>query len=103
MAAPRGSYAKTGVRTPGIAGVAWHDRAACRDEDPELFFPAGRGGRPTDLQVQEARAVCAICPARSDCLQWALDGEPVEGIWGGTTETERAAMIRARNYEERAR
>jgi WhiB family transcriptional regulator, redox-sensing transcriptional regulator len=103
MAAPRGAYAKPGIRTLGIAGVEWHNRAACRDKDPELFFPVGRGGRPTELQIEKARTVCAACPARSECLQWALDGEPVEGIWGGTTEGERARIIRARNYEERTR
>lgn len=101
MGTARGAYGKAGVRTLGIAGVEWHAGAACRDEDPELFFPAGRGGRPTDRQIEEAKAVCAPCPVRSDCLQWALDGEPVEGVWGGTTESERAAMIRARNQRRR--
>ena len=35
----------------------WRHRAACRDEDPELFFPIGNTG-PALLQIEEARAVC---------------------------------------------
>jgi hypothetical protein len=26
------------------------------------------------------------------CLKWAIKVEPVEGIWGGTTESERRTM-----------
>ena len=38
----------------------WRHRAACRDEDPELFFPIGNTG-PALLQIEEARAVCRRC------------------------------------------
>ena len=39
----------------------WRHRAACRDEDPELFFPIGNTG-PALLQIEEAKAVCRRCP-----------------------------------------
>jgi len=38
----------------------WRHRAACRDEDPELFFPVGNSG-PALLQISEAKAVCRRC------------------------------------------
>ena len=38
----------------------WRHRAACRDEDPELFFPIGNTG-PALLQIEEAKAVCRRC------------------------------------------
>ena len=38
----------------------WRDRAACLDEDPELFFPIGNTG-PAILQIEEAKAVCRRC------------------------------------------
>ena len=38
----------------------WRHTAACRDEDPELFFPIGNTG-PALLQIEEAKAVCRRC------------------------------------------
>ncbi|MGW3100261.1 WhiB family transcriptional regulator [Streptomyces sp. NPDC001102] len=73
--------------------MSWRERAACRDVDPDLFFPIGTAGL-TLVQVDEAKAVCGRCPVRERCLQWALDVGPVEGIWGGTTESERRATRR---------
>lgn len=68
----------------------WRHRARCRSGsgiDPELFFPIGQGEGPRQ-QVQEARAVCARCPAVWQCLDWAT-AHNVEGVWGGTTKEER--------------
>ncbi len=47
------------------------DYAACRDTDPELFFPIGNAG-PALLQLDRARQVCAGCPVHTSCLEWAL-------------------------------
>ena len=44
----------------GVTRMDWRHRAACRDEDPELFFPIGNTG-PALLQIEEARAVCRRC------------------------------------------
>ncbi len=50
----------------------WRDEAACRDADPDLFFPTG--------------------PAQARCLAWALDHGVTDGVWGGTTEDERRTI-----------
>jgi WhiB family redox-sensing transcriptional regulator len=73
----------------------WRVRGLCLSEDPDLFFPIGgiNSGRAT-LQTDEAKAVCRHCPVTRQCLAWAVDMGPVEGIWGGTTEGERRAMRR---------
>lgn len=79
----------------------WRTRAACRGHDPELFFPVGRD----DLhgpEVEAAKAVCAECPVRDDCLDYALATHQPDGIWGGATTTERQAIVR-RRARERAR
>ncbi|MCU0299685.1 MAG: WhiB family transcriptional regulator, partial [Candidatus Nanopelagicales bacterium] len=68
----------------------WRADAACRDEDPELFFPLGDTG-PALLQIQDAKAVCRSCAVVSDCLTWAMESGQDSGIWGGMSETERRA------------
>jgi len=65
----------------------WRDYAACRDVDPDLFFPLGTSGASMS-QIEEAKQICRACPVSAPCLRWALDGGDA-GIWGGTTEDER--------------
>lgn len=71
----------------------WRHRAACRDVDPELFFPIGTDG-PAVAQVAEAKAVCRRCPVRAECLTWALSSGQDAGVWGGLDEHERRAFKR---------
>jgi WhiB family redox-sensing transcriptional regulator len=79
----------------------WRHRAACRDEDPELFFPIGNTG-PALSQIEEAKAVCHRCPVSEPCLQWALESGQDAGVWGGLSEDERRALKR-RNARARVR
>ncbi len=71
----------------------WRHDAACREEDPELFFPVGTSG-PALRQAAEAKAVCHRCPVASDCLAWALATGQDAGVWGAMTEDERRAVKR---------
>lgn len=71
----------------------WRVQGLCLREDPDLFFPVGSINSGLGvLQADEAKAVCRYCPVTRQCLAWAVDAGPVEGIWGGTTEGERRAM-----------
>nr|WP_310278237.1 WhiB family transcriptional regulator [Haloactinomyces albus] len=79
----------------------WRHRAACRDEDPELFFPVSDMG-PGARQVEQAKAVCARCPVRSACLNYAVDNGLHHGIFGGTTERERQQLARKSHDRPRA-
>ncbi|MFI6597788.1 WhiB family transcriptional regulator [Nonomuraea sp. NPDC050536] len=79
----------------------WRHRAACRDVDPELFFPIGNTG-PALSQIEEAKAVCRSCSAVDACLKWALESGQDAGVWGGLSEDERRALKR-RNARLRAR
>jgi WhiB family redox-sensing transcriptional regulator len=83
----------------GEPKVEWLDRARCRDEDPELFFPVGTTG-PAATQLDEAKAVCDPCEVREICLEWALLTGQDAGIWGGLSEEERRALRRARRRRE---
>lgn len=59
--------------------------------DPELFFP---GPGRVD-HIREARKVCRLCPVQVRCLDWSLELDATEhlfGIWGGVTEYERKRL-----------
>lgn len=76
--------------------VDWRHRAACREEDPELFFPLSEMG-PGARQAAEAKAVCARCPVRAECLDYALENGLDHGIFGGLTEEERRRVRSRQN------
>ena len=73
----------------------WRAQAACRNTDPETFFPVGEGGPAYELQVAAAKAVCAGCPVQDECLDEALARIP-GGIAGGLTPAERRRLSRGR-------
>jgi WhiB family redox-sensing transcriptional regulator len=76
------------------ANYRWRDSAACRDTDPELFFPVGTTGNAL-VQIEQAKSVCRECDARVDCLEFALSTNQDSGIWGATSEEERRKLRRA--------
>lgn len=71
----------------------WTARAACQDEDPELFFPISEVG-PGARQIERAKAVCTRCPVRGECLSYAVDSGLDHGVFGGTTAVERRGLVR---------
>jgi WhiB family redox-sensing transcriptional regulator len=73
--------------------MSWYHYAACRDHDPELFFPVGNAG-PAMAQLAHAKRVCADCPVQSLCLEWALVAGIDHGVWGGLSEDERRGLRR---------
>jgi WhiB family transcriptional regulator, redox-sensing transcriptional regulator len=71
----------------------WRVDAACRNADPELFFPDG-DIRSAQAQVKTAKLICRGCPVSATCLSWALADGQEAGIWGGLTEDERRRLYR---------
>jgi WhiB family redox-sensing transcriptional regulator len=86
--------ALTWDRTHEWDGGAWRNRAACRDSDPELFFPIGSTGLALE-QIRAAKAVCDQCPTRKACLDFAVATNQEAGVWGGLSEDERRRLRRA--------
>jgi WhiB family redox-sensing transcriptional regulator len=72
----------------------WRLNAACRDTDPDLFFPVGTTG-PALEQIDAAKAVCNTCDSQAACLEFALATNQESGIWGGTSEEERRKLRKA--------
>jgi WhiB family transcriptional regulator, redox-sensing transcriptional regulator len=77
----------------------WWSAAACRSADPDLFFPISDSG-PALEQAAQAIAICATCRVQRECLAFALRTGQIHGIWGGTTEHERAAVRRTTLSEQ---
>lgn len=78
--------------------AAFRRFAACRDEDPEVFFPVGTTG-PAFLQIEDARSVCMSCPLMASCADEALTNGETDGVWGGLSEADRS-WLRRRAREE---
>lgn len=73
----------------------WRSLSACRDENPDMFFPAPRS-LTMFVQLARAKAICSGCPVTDECLRYALATRQDHGVWGGTSEEERRAMRRLR-------
>ncbi|WP_436793325.1 WhiB family transcriptional regulator [Actinospongicola halichondriae] len=73
-----------------FASPAFMDLGSCRGVDPDIFFP-DRGD-----SLAPAKAVCAECIVRDECLEYALANGERFGVWGGTSERERRRIRRAR-------
>ena len=71
----------------------WREEAACRDTDPELFFPDD-GIRSARAQVKMAKLICRGCPVSAACLSWALASGLEAGVGGGLTDGERHRLHR---------
>ena len=70
--------------------LSWRQKGACRGLDPAIFYPA------SDDDADQAKSICAICPVREPCLEYALAHRERDGIWGGATEKERRRLLRQR-------
>ncbi len=68
------------------------EQALCAGYNPEWWFPISEVAAQKD-EASTAKAICAPCPLREACLQYAVDTNSAIGTWGGVDEWERARMI----------
>ena len=73
----------------------WQLKAACRGPHSAIFFPPAQFERKEEKEAREARAkaICATCPVREPCLEYALRIREPHGIWGGLNELERKQLL----------
>lgn len=79
--------------------LVWQNRAACSGEDPDLFFPMRASHKEDAERLAAAKSICAICPVREECLEYALAMNMQFGIWGGVSEKQRKKMRSARGRQ----
>lgn len=70
--------------------TTWMAKGNCRNEPPSRFFPSDGVG------VEVARRICAGCPVKSRCLEYALEQRIDHGVWGGASERERRRILKRR-------
>ena len=75
---------------------AWMLQAKCRGRAPHDWFPSDGVG------VDRARKICADCPVKEECLEYALTYRIDHGVWGGASERERRRILRRRRIEATA-
>ena len=80
------------------ASTEWMRRGACVGSEPMAFFlPSSFGAKATAA----TKRICAGCPVREQCLDFAITENMQEGIWGGLTVRERGRIRRMRQQEAR--
>lgn len=67
----------------------WAKYGKCRGEDTGKWFLDDNKSALGRQNVKEAKAVCALCPVRIQCLNYAIENNERFGIWGGLTPHER--------------
>ena len=75
--------------------------ALCREVDPELFIPSSTNASANALTHKKAAAICAKCPEKDPCLEYALSfpARQISGTWGGTSQPQRIALRKQRAGE----
>lgn len=68
----------------------WVEFALCAQTDPDAFYPEG------NQSPWPAQRICARCPVRGKCLDWALDTGERHGVWGGKSPRQRRDLARRR-------
>ncbi len=71
----------------------WMVEGNCRHEESSTFFPHDGIG------VQVACSICASCPVKTPCLEYALRNHITHGVWGGASERERRRITRRRRLD----
>lgn len=79
--------------------VSWMERGKCVGMDTEYFFPT----KGDNVACDAAKAICAKCPVKQTCLNWAMTNEIWHGVWGGLTGNQRYNMAKKVRREQRTK
>lgn len=79
-----------------LTPVQWMKRGNCVGKGLTDDFFVERG-KNVDKEI---KAMCNTCPVKGECLNYALDHNIVEGLWGGKTAGQRR-KIKRQNYRDK--
>lgn len=74
-----------------MRNLAWLDEGLCQQVGPAEFFPEKGSSTKT------ARAICAECPVKRECLEYALEIGDHYGVYGGLGERQRRTLLSQQN------
>ena len=86
-------------RRQELAALEWQRLGACQQADQSVFFAPDAPGEPREdrrRRLGAAKRVCALCPVRETCRNYALENREEFGVWGGLSEAERRGLIEER-------
>lgn len=75
--------------------------ALCKGFPIDTFIPdihSGMTKKKRDEKEVYPKSICASCPLKITCLNYALEDEATVGIWGGTNELERDTIRKERRH-----
>jgi WhiB family redox-sensing transcriptional regulator len=80
--------------------MPWVDDAACVDSDRNwVLDPVS--DRNQAATIYSLLVICAQCPVRKRCLEYALSSDiDCVGVWGGSTTFERRRLLPGRHTPE---
>ncbi len=82
---------------PLIETYEWQYQGACMGVDSDVFFsPEAERGAKRERREENAKKLCRRCPVIDRCREHALTVQEPYGVWGGLSESERAALTRHR-------
>lgn len=73
----------------------WRSRALCAGMDTNLFFDDPEDNSASHFKREYAKGICAQCPVSTECLNFAIDNDIRDGIYGGITYRNRLNIKRA--------
>mgnify|MGYP006283445779 FL=1 len=83
------------AQVPQDAVWHWQEHGSCREADPLLFFhPQNERGSSRVKRDRAAKRVCASCPVRLECADYAVRAREPYGVWGGLSEEDREHIYR---------
>lgn len=83
----------------------WKLAARCRAPNfaTEDFYPNEKSSnKKNQAEIAAAKAICASCAVKVDCLAYALHNREPDGVWGGYTTRERNRMLRPQDINGEA-